>query len=419
MLLLCFSLILAAETAYFGGRCLAGLLRQRGERAFFRSDHRRAWRNYEGAMAWGGDAGTLAADEVELLLFGLDQREAGFRIRTEFPVGESLARARDLAVRLIREAPYKAYYWSLVADIYHHEARRRRLETPIDLDTLSEDPLANLLPEDWLSIAALETATQLEPNNYVYPDLLVEMLLEIDSPDLAAHYCRLAVAANPNLRDHRYLLRADLQPVIVEAALLGFADARGAHSMLPPDGIDTDAGRLLVVHGQDERAIPYLERAAALVPKSYDALSELGSAYYRMKDYEGMLRSLERARLVHPDQPWPYYGLGLAHLALGDLQAAMSDFTAAREADPRDLRYFHALGETLEKAGRIEEAERQFLAAANLNQGEGLAWSALLAFYVRHPDRKGAAEACANLLTLGQVDSAVREQCAALEREAP
>jgi len=71
------------------------------------------------------------------------------------------------------------------------------------------------------------------------------------------------------------------------------------------------------------------------------------------------------------------------------------------------------------KTGRIQEAERQFLAAANLNQGEALAWSALLAFYARHPERKGAAEACAKLLSLGPADGAVKEQCTALEREAP
>src|SRR5262249_41471877 len=92
-LFLCFLVLLAAESVHFGRRCVAGVLRLQGERAFLRNDHQGAWRHYRRAQELGGDRETLETDRAELLLFGLDQTWAGVRVRTALPEEEAAREA--------------------------------------------------------------------------------------------------------------------------------------------------------------------------------------------------------------------------------------------------------------------------------------------------------------------------------------
>ncbi len=414
-LILCsFSLLFAAESVYFVRQSVASVLRLHGEQALFKNDHQRSWRNYKQALAWGGDVERLETDIIEMLLFGLDQSEAGIKIRPALDTPDALGMLFTLVARRIQEAPHKAYYWSLASDIYLDDVRQRRRRSPLDLSRLSEDPLENLQPEEWLGVAALERASQLEPNNYLYHDLLTEFFLEIGSSEKAAEYCRRAVAAYPVMADHMYLLRDDLPPVVLEAAIQGFEDASRATSMVAPEVIESDAGRLLAWHKEDRRAIPYLKRAIALAPDLYEAQYQMGVVAYGMKDFEEAFRRLREASRIQPEASMPHIHIGLSHLALGHLQEAIAEFRTAREKDPKMFWYFNLLGETLEKAGQHEEAEKQFLAAAHLNSKDVGAWVNLLAFYVRHQDLKGATSTCSKLAAVAPDNAYYREQCASL-----
>lgn len=414
LLLALFSLLLGGETAYFGRACGAAVLRQRGERAFYRNDHRASWGHYRAALAWGGDPERLRTDLVELLLFGLDQSEAGIRIDLPVPAERAVGEARDLIAPCLIAAPYKAYYWSLASDIYLHEAEQLRREKPLDLQDLSEDPLQNLTPPQWLAVAALETSARLEPSYYIYNDLLTEMFLDIGSPQTVARYCRRAVAAYPALDSHSYLSRPDLPPEVLEAAVHGFEDAVSQEPTTLAALLENDAARLLAMHGQRERAAAFLRKALEIDPGLYDARFRLGLLAIERHDYQEAMEHFQAAAAIVPDSAWPHYEMGVSHAALGDLEAAIREFRVAREKDPRYIGFFHALGESLEKAGLLKEAERQFRAAANLNSQEAGAWSILLAFYIRHDDVRSAGEVCARLLALNPGMSDYREQCAAL-----
>jgi tetratricopeptide (TPR) repeat protein len=410
----CCVLLLAAESAYFLRRAMADVVRIRGERAFLRNEHPVAFRRYMRALTLGGDREMLEIDIIEVLAFGLDQDSVGIDVDAALPPREALPMAYDLLSRRIRQRPYVAYYWSLAADLYMYRSVQRRRETPLNLDTLSEDPLENLLPEQWLAVAALETAGRLEPNNYIYHNLLAEMFLDVGSPERAALACRRAVAAYPVHWEHRYLTQAGLQPQVLEAALLGFEEARQRPSMIPAGVIESEAGRLLMVHGQTERALPYFRRAAVLAPDLYEAQYPLGVIAYQSGDHGEALERLREASRILPDSGAPHYYMGLSYLRLEMLPAAIQEFRTARAKEPQDLKLFYALGEALERAGEIQEAERQYLAAANLNATQTEGWSALLLFYLRHRDLRKAAGVCGRLRTLQPQDPPYQEQCASL-----
>jgi len=178
LIVMCFTALLAMESAYFARACAAGIQRIRGERAFFSNRHEQAWNRYRKALNLGGDRETLETDQIELLLFGLDQGWGGVRVRTALPPEQAVREVLNLAARRIAETPFKAYVWSLASDGYFHEARLKRQSTPLDLSSLSEDPMSVLLPEELLGLAALETASGLEPNNSIYHDLLANLWFE-------------------------------------------------------------------------------------------------------------------------------------------------------------------------------------------------------------------------------------------------
>src|SRR3989442_15138610 len=180
-LLLCCAVLLGSESVYFARLTAAGIFRLRGERAFFRNAHERSWDSYRRALALGGDRDRLETDQAELLLFGLDQGAMGARVRPALPQEEAVRAASQLVASRITETPYRAHHWSLASDVYFHAARLRRHETPLDLSSLTDNPLDILLPEERLGLAALETASRLEPSNYIYHDLLVEKFLDLRS----------------------------------------------------------------------------------------------------------------------------------------------------------------------------------------------------------------------------------------------
>jgi len=127
--------------------------------------------------------------------------------------------------------------------------------------------------------------------------------------------------------------------------------------------------------------------------------------------------AIEEASRIQPDNPTPNVHMGLSYTALGDLPAAIDQFRSAREKDARGLWYFLLLGDALEKSGQIREAERQFVAGANVNPDSSEAWAALLTFYTRHRDLRPATEACSRLRVLSPAETRYKEQCVTLGLE--
>ncbi len=404
-------MLLLTETVYFTCRCAGAILRLRGERTFFSMDLPGSWRNYQAALEWGGERDRIETDEAELLLFGLDQIETGMKITAAFPAKESIQRTFDLVAGRLRESPGTAYHWSLAADSFLQVDALRLRETTLDLATLSENPLDNFSPARWRAIAALETASHLEPYNYIYQDMLVDLFLEVGRPIEAAPYCRRAVASYPVTWEHKYLLGEDLDPILLEAAIQGFEDARARPSLVPRGAIESDAGRFLADHGKIERAIPYLEDAVRSDPDLYEAHFYLGAYLFGLKRYDEASLRMHDASRIHPDSPDPNYYLGLCEMQRGDLRAAIEEFQGGREKDPALLKLFFALGDALEKADRLDEAERQFVAATNVHPESIEAWGFLLDFYHRRHDARGETRSCAEVLSRKPIADVLRPRC--------
>lgn len=400
------------ESIYFGRLAWSALLELRGQRAYFRNDLREAWTLTRGALASGGDRARLETHLLEILLMGFNQHDVGLRIDTPLEDGPGSEEALRLLHHRISEAPHVASLWSYAANLEFHRAHEERRSRPLDLSTLSEDPMGNLLPEDRLGLAALEKAASLEPNNYLYDELLVEQFLEYGSEVDAARSCRRAVAAFPRLDGHTYLLRFDLPRSVVDAAIQGFEDALRSTSLVARVEMLRDAGRLLMRHGRDEEVLPYLVDANRVDPTYYDARMELALTRLRLGQWAEAGQDFEAAMRLIPDEPSPYFFRARIRSHEGNHEGAVEDLRRARALGASETRIFLAMAEALEALDRLREAENQYIAATNLHPDDSSAWSALYLFEVRHGDNRGASRACDRLAGLKDVDQRILQACA-------
>ncbi|WP_052168813.1 tetratricopeptide repeat protein [Actinoalloteichus spitiensis] len=79
------------------------------------------------------------------------------------------------------------------------------------------------------------------------------------------------------------------------------------------------------------------------------------------------LRVLDRVLAENPDKPSVQVLAGRAYYYTAQLRRAEAAFAAAVEMDPTDHYARLALGRTLQRQGRLEEAQTQLRLAASMN----------------------------------------------------
>lgn len=93
----------------------------------------------------------------------------------------------------------------------------------------------------------------------------------------------------------------------------------------------------------------------------------LGSSYVRVGRHAEAIPHLERALALEPRSATAHNQLGGALLALGRSREALEHFRRASALAPRDEHLHYNLGKMLDAAGRTEDAAREFTQAIALN----------------------------------------------------
>src|SRR5262249_18844343 len=122
-------------------------------------------------------------------------------------------------------------------------------------------------------------------------------------------------------------------------------------------------GSLYLKNGDEERAVPLLQRASQLVPKAYEPRFSLGSAYNRLGKFREAKEELEAAIRLGGEESEVYYHLARAYGGLGDNEARRK--ALARFAELTRKTKDEAAARTRTSA-LMEQAKTQ-LDAGNLN----------------------------------------------------
>jgi tetratricopeptide (TPR) repeat protein len=140
----------------------------------------------------------------------------------------------------------------------------------------------------------------------------------------------------------------------------------------------------MIVNGQPEQGLKYMETAAATWPHDPYLLTELGGQYLERGEAKRALEILERAReLGHEGGRVPLY-LGLASLGIGRYDAALDwaavAITSADTLSPGDAASAHALrAQALEGLGRAAEAASTWQTAIQASPGRSFTYWMMLA----------------------------------------
>jgi tetratricopeptide (TPR) repeat protein len=123
-------------------------------------------------------------------------------------------------------------------------------------------------------------------------------------------------------------------------------------------------GELYRIQGQYARAIEFLlaaaEKAVGAEAES-DSRQYLAYAYMRRGDLRQALTEAKRAVELNPKDPHAYFDLGLVHVAMNDLSAAMEDAQKINEwVDKQNLRQYRVDRLFYYLTGQIHLARREY-----------------------------------------------------------
>jgi tetratricopeptide (TPR) repeat protein len=138
-------------------------------------------------------------------------------------------------------------------------------------------------------------------------------------------------------------------------------------------------------------AAEYYRQALELDPGNFKALTNLGLAFYEMRDYQEALNAYASAVSINSDDPAPYekmhliyrdldqpaeavkYALKAAdsHLKNEDIQKAVENWKGVLELDSRNIKAHARLGMVYERLGKFKLAVSEYINAASLLQYTG------------------------------------------------
>lgn len=104
----------------------------------------------------------------------------------------------------------------------------------------------------------------------------------------------------------------------------------------------------------------YLERASRLRPNDLSVLDVLGRAYWRVKNYSGVIKAFDRIMTVNPHSPEAHFMLGLAYDIAYREKDATRQFEAVLAEDPNYPGVHRSLGIIDWREHRISAAKEQF-----------------------------------------------------------
>ena len=105
---------------------------------------------------------------------------------------------------------------------------------------------------------------------------------------------------------------------------------------------------------------------ASKSPDSAVPFTWLGGVYYHMGDYDGAIENFNTAIRLQPNHATAHDGLGNVYNRRGDTDKAIEQYLIALKCEPGAAVHSH-LGVAYGKAGRLDDAAREFKAAQTMN----------------------------------------------------
>jgi tetratricopeptide (TPR) repeat protein len=125
-------------------------------------------------------------------------------------------------------------------------------------------------------------------------------------------------------------------------------------------------GEIAVYRADLERGVSLFQQEIAVNPAFDQPYYRLGETYTRQQKWDEAINPLQKAIWLNPYFSGPYIVLGKVYLKKADLGNAENMLRRAVQMDPNNYSAHHLLAQTLQQAGRAEEAKQEFATAERL-----------------------------------------------------
>jgi len=99
--------------------------------------------------------------------------------------------------------------------------------------------------------------------------------------------------------------------------------------------------------GKFPEAVDILNKVVADDPNSFEAQSNLGGVYLKMKQFKPAIEAFEQAKKLRPNVSVAYYNIGGAYLTAGELDKAQAVFIELKNKFPNDSESSYSVGLSL------------------------------------------------------------------------
>ncbi len=137
---------------------------------------------------------------------------------------------------------------------------------------------------------------------------------------------------------------------------------------IPPDAKKSYSMGVSILDKNDPSGVTDLEKAIAMFPTYFDALSRLGKEYLIRSDFENAYPYLIRAIDVNPRSYSSFYGLGYSFYKLNKIAAGLTAAEACTILSPEAAAGHLLYGTLLRLDSKLPEAEKELIKAKTLNK---------------------------------------------------
>lgn len=194
----------------------------------------------------------------------------------------------------------------------------------------------------------------------------------------------------------------------VSAVPLGLAKTVNLQSMRVPSKAlrEMKAAARDSQQGKFEKALEHLQKATRLHPSFYEAYSNMGFAYFKLRQYPQAEAAWLKAVSIDPKGEASHANLGLLYLGTRRDAQALEYLSKAAALDPPSASTQTFLGEALYRLGQYAEAEAALRRALVLDPEFSLAKSRLGYVYLKLERDGQALELFREFLKSGQRENA-------------
>jgi tetratricopeptide (TPR) repeat protein len=170
-------------------------------------------------------------------------------------------------------------------------------------------------------------------------------------------------------------------------------------------------GEEAVAAGELLRGVEYFDESIRLNPAAKDTYNQRGGAHMQLGNIDQAQSDFERARDIIPRRAVVHFDRGITRAGQGDLEGALAAFTEAAKRAPLSAPVRFRKGAVLADLGRHAEAIEAFSEALQLNSGLAEAYRARALAHLRLRQFDSARDDLAELERLGvPVDAELTEQ---------